>query len=157
MYHLSEAYLMATFICLLCGYLGAVILAVTSLPRMAGRYSGDKADDGLIDLYWRSVHRFAVIGGLIFTTTSALASGKTALPSAYALMLVSLAGLMSVGFFVSMQTLPNAARPLESRRQDTLSLSNWILITSAILTGLVLIAALVYVLPGQFTFWPTAQ
>ena len=157
MYHLSEAYLMATFICLLCGYLGAVILAVTSLPRMAGRCSDDKAYVGLIDLYWRSVHRFAVIGGLIFTTTGALASGKTALPSAYALMLVTLAGLMSVAFFVSMQTLPNVARPLESRRQDTLSLSNWILITSAILTGLVLIAALVYVLPGQFTFWPTAQ
>ena len=49
------------------------------------------------------MHRFAVIGGLIFTTTGALASAKTALPSAYALMLVSLAGLMSVAFFVSME------------------------------------------------------
>ncbi len=38
MYHLSEAYAMATFICLLCGYLGALIFAATATPRFAVKH-----------------------------------------------------------------------------------------------------------------------
>ena len=104
-------------------------------------------------MHWRSVHKLAVIGGLAFTAVCALASGKTALPNAYALMLVSLSGLMSITFYVSLQTLPTLSESPDGK----LKFSNIILVFTGILTGIVLIAALVYVLPGQFTFWPTAQ
>ena len=153
MYHLSEAYAMATFICLLCGYLGALIFAVIVVPRLAINHLDKAAYAPLLSMHWRRLHHLAVIGGLAFTAVGALVSGKTALPSAYALMLVCLSGLMSVSFFVSLQTLPT----LNELPDGRIKFSNIILIFSGILTGFVLTAALVYVLPGQFTFWPTAE
>jgi hypothetical protein len=153
MYHLSEAYAMATFICLLCGYLGALVFAAIVVPKLATKYLDQSLHGPLLVQHWRAVHKLAVIGGLAFTAVSALASNKTALPNAYALMLVSLAGLMSISFYVSMQTLPSVSEA----SGGGLKFSNMILIFTGILTGIVLTAALVYVLPGQFTFWPTAQ
>jgi|TARA_B110000483_G_C17903645_1_gene430311 hypothetical protein len=153
MYHLSEAYAMATFICLLCGYLGALTFASIAVPRLVVKHLDKAAYAPLLSMHWRSVHKLAVIGGLAFTAVCALASGKTALPNAYALMLVSLSGLMSITFYVSLQTLPTLSESPDGK----LKFSNIILVFTGILTGIVLIAALVYVLPGQFTFWPTAQ
>jgi hypothetical protein len=153
MYHLSEAYAMASFICLLCGYLGALIFAASATPRLATKQLDRTACGPLLAQHWRGVHKLAVIGGLVFTTVCALTSGKTALPNAYALMLVSISGLMSISFYVSLQTLPKLSESPDGR----LKTSNVILFFTGILTGLVLTAALVYVLPGQFTFWPTAQ
>ncbi len=153
MYHLSEAYAMATFICLLCGYLGALIFAATATPRIVIEHLDRAASASLLALHWHSLHKLAVIGGLAFTAVGALASDKSALPNAYALMLVSLSGLMTVSFYVSLHTLPTLSESPDGR----LKFSNIILLFSGILTGFVLTAALVYVLPGQFTFWPTAE
>ena len=153
MYHLSEAYAIASFICLLCGYLGALIFAATATPRFATKHLDRAACGTLLAKHWRGAHKLAVIGGLVFTAVCALASGKTALPNAYALMLLSISGLMTISFYVSLQTLPTLSESPDGR----LKFSNVILFFTGILTGLVLTAALVYVLPGQFTFWPTAQ
>lgn len=153
MYHLSEAYAMATFICLLCGYLGALVFAATMVHRIAIKQLDKGAYALFMSLHWQGVHKLAVIGGVVFTTVCALASGKTALPNAYALMLVSLSGLMTISFYVSLQTLPR----LSKSPDGGLQFANLILFFTGILTGFVLAAALVYVLPGQFTFWPTAQ
>ena len=153
MYHLSEAYAMATFICLLCGYLGALLFAATAVRRIALKQLDKGAYALLMTLHWRGVHKLAVIGGLAFTAVCALVSGKTALPNAYALMLVSLSGLMTISFYVSLQTLPTLSESPDGR----LKFSNQILLFTGILTGFALTTALVYVLPGQFTFWPTAQ
>jgi thiol:disulfide interchange protein len=68
-------------------------------------------------------------------------------------MLLSISGLMTISIYVSLQTLPTLSESPDGR----LKFSNVILFFTGILTGLVLTAALVYVLPGQFTFWPTAQ
>jgi hypothetical protein len=152
MYHLSEAYTMATYICLLCSYLGALIYAATATPRIVLKHLDGAALAPLMSQHWRSVHKSAVIGGLLLTAVCALASGKTALPSAYALMLVSISALMTISFYVSLQTLPR----LSEAPNGGIKFANLILYYSGILSGFVLAAALVYVLPGQFTFWPTA-
>ena len=152
MYHLSEAYVMATYICLLCGYLGALIFATTATPTIVLKHLDGAALAPLMAQHWRSVHKFAVIGGLLFTAVCALASGKTALPSAYALMLVSVSALMTISFYVSLQTLPR----LSEAPNGGLKFANLTLYCTGILSGFVLAVALVYVLPGQFTFWPTA-
>ena len=103
-------------------------------------------------------HRIAVLGGLLFAGTAALGSTVSAVPARYALLIVCLAGLMTLCFYVAMTLIPsiNHARDTDDHQTLIVCIDVTSTVGAGILTNMALLVALVYVLPGQFTFWPTA-
>ena len=141
MYHLSEAYLMAGYICLLAAFLGAL----TSGASLAGTSS-------------IGLHRFAVISSLSLAMVCAVGSIFSAVPLMYAALMVGIAALMCACFYVALmlrrdmlllQRAGTAASFVRSRASLKLAFG------MGLACGIVLLVGLVYVLPGQFTFWPT--
>lgn len=159
MYHLSEAYVMATYICLLATYLGGLIFGTAVVAPVAVGSLSENQAGAFLRRYWVIYHRIAVVGGLLFAGFAALGSTVSAVPARYALFVVCLAGFMTLCFYVAMTLIPsiNHARDTGDHQTfDRLHRRNVSLVSAGILTTMVLLAALVYVLPGQFTFWPTA-
>ena len=148
MYHLSEAYLMAAYISLLAAYLGALMFGTGAIAPLAVRLLPEDAGATLLRAYWPRFHKFAVIAGLGFTLVAAAGAGFSAL-----------AGLMTLCFYTGLRIIPavNSARDAGNEaRFNRLHRLDVVLVSTGMLTGLTLLVALVYVLPGQFTFWPTA-
>lgn len=159
MYHLAEAYLMATYICLLALYLGGLIFGTALVAPIAVTSLDESAAAIFLRKYWVAYHRIAVLGGLLFTVVAALASTASAVPMRYSFLLVCLAGLMTICFYVAMTLINpiNQARDAgQNQRFNRLHRFNVILVSLGMLVAIALLAALIYVLPGQFTFWPTA-
>ncbi|MEC8621214.1 MAG: DUF4149 domain-containing protein [Pseudomonadota bacterium] len=160
MYHLSEAYLMASYISLLAIYLGALIFGTAAVAPTAVGTLEENSAGVFLRRYWVVYHRFAVFGGLFFAVIAAIGSTVSAIPSRYALLLVSLAGLMTVLFYSAMRLIPsiNHARDAaDDKTFNRLHRLNVSLVSLGMLTAIALLVALIYVLPGQFTFWPTVQ
>ena len=160
MYHLSEAYLMASYISLLAIYLGALIFGTAAVAPIAVGTLEENSAGVFLRRYWVVYHRFAVFGGLFFAVIAAIGSTVSAVPSRYALLLVSLAGLMTVLFYSAMRLIPsiNHARDAaDDKTFNRLHRLNVSLVSLGMLTAIALLFALIYVLPGQFTFWPTVQ
>jgi hypothetical protein len=66
---------------------------------------------------------------------------------------------MTLCFYVAMTLIPSINHAKDAGDTQTfarLHRRNVSLVSFGMLTTLVLLIALVYVLPGQFTFWPTA-
>ena len=160
MYHLSEAYLMASYISLLAIYLGALIFGTAAVaPIAVGTLAADSAGM-FLRRYWVVYHRFAVFGGLLFAVIAAIGSTVSAVPSRYALLLVSLAGLMTIVFYSAMRLIPSINHARDAADDETfnrLHRLNVSLVSLGMLTAIALLVALIYVLPGHFTFWPTVQ
>lgn len=160
MYHLSEAYLMASYISLLAIYLGALIFGTAAVAPTAVGTLEENSAGVFLRRYWVVYHRFAVFGGLFFAVIAAIGSTVSAIPSRYALLLVSLAGLMTVLFYSAMRLIPSINHARDAADEETfnrLHRLNVSLVTLGMLAAIALLVALVYVLPGQFTFWPTVQ
>jgi len=159
MYHLTEAYLMATYICLLAIYLGALVFGTAVVAPVVVTSLDESAAALFLRRYWVAYHRFAVIGGLIFAIIAALGSTASAVPPRYSFLLVCLAGLMTICFYVAMALISpinNARDAGDDQRFNRLHRLNVTLVSLGMIVSALLLAALVYVLPGQFTFWPTA-
>lgn len=158
MYHLTEAYLMAAYACLLAGYIGALVFGGMAVAPLAVRLLDEDSSAVLLRRFWLRYHRFAVAAGLILTLAWAIASAFSAVPLVYAAGLVCLAALMTLSFWVGLQIIPaiNAARDAgASRRFVRLHALDIALVALGILAAVALLIGLIYVLPGQFTFWPT--
>ncbi len=160
MYHLTEAYLMATYLCLLAAYLGALVFGSSVVAPLLIRALGTDASGPVLRAYWPAYHRFAVIAGLAFTMVAAAMLPLSALPLAYTSLVVALAGLMTALFFMGMQLIPainrarDAGADAQFQRYHRLDVA---FVGLGLLAGLLLLISLVYVLPGQFTFWPGAD
>ena len=160
MYHLSEAYLMASYISLLAIYLGALIFGTAAVAPIAVGTLEENSAGIFLRRYWVVYHRFAVFGGLFFAGTAAIGSTVSAVPSRYALLVVSLASLMTILFYSAMSLIPSINFARDASDDGTfnrLHRLNVSLVSFGMLTAIALLAALIYVLPGQFTFWPTAS
>ena len=160
MYHLSEAYLMAGYISLLAIYLGALIFGTAAVAPIAVSTLAEDSAGIFLRRYWVAYHRFAVFGGLFFAVIAAIGSTVSAVPSRYALLLVSLAGLMTVLFYSAMRLIPRINHARDAADDETfnrLHRLNVSLVSLGMLAAMALLVALVYVLPGHFTFWPTVQ
>ena len=107
MYHLSEAYLMATYICLLASYLGALLFGTAVVAPIAVGSLSENQAGAFLRRYWVIYHRIAVIGGLLFAGAAALGSTASAVPAPYALLIVCLTGLMTLCFYVAMTLIPS--------------------------------------------------
>lgn len=159
MYHLTEAYLMASYICLLAIYLGALVFGTAVVAPVATTALDEPAAAAFLRRYWVAYHRFAVLGGLFFTVIAGLGSTASALAVRYAFLLVCLAGLMTICFYLAMPLISpinNAKDTGDYLGFNRLHRLNVSLVSLGMIVTALLVAALVYVLPGQFTFWPTA-
>jgi len=160
MYHLAEAYLMAAFIVLLaayCGVLGAG--AACRAPVVTKCLEAAVADQFLIN-FWLYFHRFAVAGGLIFTATMTLAASYSAIPIRYSAFCVALGALLTSCFYVGLSLVSKINTAMREQRSGSaarLRRADTVLIVCGLIVGVWLLAALIYVLPGQFTFWPAAS
>ena len=65
MYHLTEAYLMAFYACLLAAYIGALVFGAAAIAPLAVRLLGESAAATLLRSFWLRYHRFAVAAGLV--------------------------------------------------------------------------------------------
>lgn len=158
MYHLTEAYLMATFIALVAAGWGALVAGGSLLPVLFQRTLPEAHAGRLLRAYWPNYFRFAIGLGLLATLTSALAFPFSALPNLYVFMVTVIAAAMTACFFLAWSLIPqiNAARDGGAEdRFNRLHRYNIGLTGSGLLCGTALLVALIYVLPGQFTFWPT--
>ena len=156
MYHLTEAYLMATMISLLAALLGGLTVSALLTAKLIKQVGVD--EHSAWQAFWQRYHAIAVIGGLAITLMSAAASPFSALPAVYSSLVIALAGLMTVCFITSLRLLTLRNRQTAERsltELPQLSAGNKALMSAGLSAGVLLIASLIYVLPGQFTFWPS--
>ncbi|MEM6707968.1 MAG: DUF4149 domain-containing protein [Pseudomonadota bacterium] len=158
MYHLTEAYLLATFIALVAAGWGALVAGGSLLPVLFQRTLPATHAGRLLRAYWPNYFKFAMGLGLVATLVSALAFPFSALPSLYVLLLTCVAAIMTSSFFAAWSLIPhiNAARDDgDNPRFARLHRYNLLLTAVGLVCGTALLGGMIYVLPGQFTFWPT--
>ena len=161
MYHLTEAYLLAAFISLLAAGWGALVAGSSAVPVLFARTLEPAQATVVLRRYWPGYFKFAIALGLGALGVIALAGPFSALPLSYTLLLSALAALMTALFYTAWTLIPriNHARDTADAAPNTdferLHRLNVALTGAGLLLGIVLLAALIYVLPGQFTFWPT--
>ncbi|XOV83986.1 MAG: hypothetical protein ACFHXK_02490 [bacterium] len=160
MYHLAEAYLMAGYICLLAAYLGALMFGAGAIAPLVVKTLAADHSASLLRRFWLQYHRFAVVGGAFFTLVCAVGSFFSAVPLVYSTVMLAISGVMTLSFYVGLHLIPaiNLARDMSDEPQFArLHRLDVILVAVGLLAALVLLIGLVYVLPGQFTFWPITQ
>ena len=160
MYHLTEAYLMAGLICLIAAYLGALIFGTGAVAPLMVRTLGESGAAPLLRAYWPRFHGFAVGAGTLIMLCIAVGSVFSAVPVMYSLLVVMLCALMTACFLLGWRLIPaiNAARDSGAEAEfSRLHRLDVMLVGLGMLLALLVIAALVYVLPGQFTFWPASS
>ena len=159
MYHLTEAYLMASLICAIAAYLGALLFGTGVVAPLMVRTLGEEVAAPLLRAYWPRFHGFAVGAGTLIMLCVALGSVFSAVPGLYSLLVVMVCALMTTCFLVGWRLIPaiNAARDSGAEADfSRLHRLDVILVGLGMALALLVLTALVYVLPGQFTFWPTA-
>jgi hypothetical protein len=163
MYHLTEAYLMALFISLLAAGWGVLAAGSSAVPVLFARTLDEGQARLVLRRYWPGYFKFAIVLGLFALGVIAAAGPFSALPGTYTLLLTALAGLMTTVFYVAWTMIPrindarDAAAGESDKIFDRLHRANVALTGTGLVLGIVLLAALIYVLPGQFTFWPTVE
>ena len=159
MYHLTEAYLLASLICLTAAYLGALLFGAGGVAPLVVRTLGEEAAGPLLRAYWPRFHGFAVGVGTLIMLCIAVGSVFSAVPSLYSLLVVMLCALMTACFLIGWRLIPaiNRARDTGAAEEFArLHKLDVMLVGIGMLLTVLVIAALVYVLPGQFTFWPSS-
>ena len=160
MYHLTEAYLMAGLVCLIAAYLGALVFGTGAVAPLMVRTLGEAGAAPLLRAYWPRFHGFAVGAGTLIMLCIAVGSVFSAVPVMYSLLVVMLCALMTACFLLGWRLIPaiNAARDSGAEAEfSRLHRLDVMLVGLGMLLALLVIVALVYVLPGQFTFWPTSS
>ncbi len=156
MYHLLDAYLLSAFVAALSAYLGALIFGAAAVPSVILKTLGESAAAAVLRSYWPRYHRLAVLLGTALTVCLVLILPTEILPAIYSLLLTALAALMTLCFFVGMQLIGsiNAARDAGDEASfSRLHRRDIVLVPCGIQQALSLLWAIIYVLPGQFTFW----
>ncbi len=159
MYHLTEAYLMAGLICLVAAYLGALAFGTGVVAPLVIRTLGEGVGGGLLRAYWPRFHGFAVFVGTLIMVLTAVGSTFSAVPPLYALLVVALSALMTTCFLVGWRLIPHINEARDHGAHATFARLHRLdvsLVGVGMLLAVSVLVALVYVLPGQFTFWPTA-
>jgi hypothetical protein len=156
MYHLAEAYFLAAFIAAVAAGWGALAAGSSLLPVLFQKTLDPGHAAVLLRAYWPGYFKFAMALGVATTLGLALFVPLDALPTLYTLFLTSVAGLMTICFFGAWRLIPaiNQARDDDVPRAfHRLHRLNVLLTACGLLAGVTLLSALIYVLPGQFTFW----
>lgn len=159
MYHLVDAYLFSGFVAVLAAYIGALTFGTSAVPVVITGTLDESLAGPVLRRYWPLYHRFAVAGGTALTVALVVIAPADVLPAIYTLLLTGLAALMTVCFFVGMRLIGaiNAARDRgDDAAFNRLHRFDVLLVGTGLLIGVALLCAVIYVLPGQFTFWQHA-
>ena len=150
---------MTALICSLAALLGALVFGAATVAPTAVRLLDQQAQALFLRSYWVTYHQTAVYSGLIMTIIMAVGSVFSAVPLLYATIILALSSAMTLSFWMGLRVIPaiNRARD-EGDEQlfNRLHSMDLYLVGAGLLLLLAVIIGLVYVLPGQFTFWPTA-
>ena len=156
MYHLTEAYVMITLLVALASFIGALLFSAAIVAPLAVKTLTPDLTAAFLRPFWMRYHKCAVVGALGLTLAGTLAAPYSALPIIYIVLLSSLGSFMTICFFVGLNLIAKinlAADTGDQRTFDALHLADMILVSAGLLTGIALVVALGYVLPGHFTFW----
>ena len=156
MYHLTEAYVMIAFVTALAGFLGALIFSAGIVAPLAVKTLTPDLTAAFLRPFWMLYHKCAVVGSLGLTAIGTLAAPYSALPIIYIVLLSSLSSFMTMCFFIGLNLIPKINHAADTQNQRTfnaLHRADMALVGAGLLTGVALIVALGYVLPGHFTFW----
>lgn len=155
MYHLTEAYLLAAFISTLAAVWGAQLVAISAVPKLLRSTLDPEPHAQTMHAYWPGLFKLAMIWGLLATLVIGCSVPFSAIPNIYGLLLTAIAGLMTLCYYGAW--LIGQRGHTDDKPSARLPGPQAWCVVAGLGTGLVLIVALVYVLPGQFTFWPTAD
>jgi hypothetical protein len=156
MYHLTEAYVMITLIVLLAGLIGALLFSAAIVAPLAVKTLTPDLTAAFLRPFWMRYHKCAVVGALGLTLAGTLAAPFSALPIIYIVLLSSLSSFMTMCFFVGLNLIAKINLAADTQNQkafDALHRADMVLVSAGLLTGVALVVALAYVLPGHFTFW----
>jgi|GEM_PF-564737 len=156
MYHLADAYLMSAFVAALGAYLGALVFGAAAVPQVILNTLEENTAAPVLRAYWPRYHKVAVIIGTVLTVALVVIIPSDSLPAIYSLLLTSLSSLMTLCFFVGLRLIGsiNSARDAgDEVTFNRLHRTDIFLVTLGLLLGVMLVCAVIYVLPGQFTFW----
>ena len=156
MYHLIDAYLLSAFVAVLGAHIGALLFGAAGVPRAILKALGEEGAAPALRVYWPQYHKLAVGMGTALTLSLVIIMPSETLPSIYSLLLTSLAAAMTLCFYMGLQLIDkiNAAKDrADMVAFSRLHRSDVILVGAGLVLGVVLLVAVIYVLPGQFTFW----
>ena len=149
-----EFYVTLIFVTIVAGYLGALVFGAAAMAPLAVKLLPAASSATLLRAFWLRFHRFGVGVGVAVTLVCGAGALVSALPAGYAALLATTAGLMTACFFVGLQLIPaiNSARDAgDGRAFNRLHRTDVMLVGSAIILGIALLAGLIYALPSQFT------
>jgi len=156
MYDLIDAYLLSGFVAVLGAYTGALAFGAAAVPQIVLKTLSEKAASPVLRAYWRRYHRVAVVTGTALTVALVVIIPTETLPAIYSLLLTSLAALMTLCFFVGMRLIGRIDAAKDSGDEvafKRLHRNDIVLVALGLVLGICLMCAVIYVLPGQFTFW----
>lgn len=156
MYHLADAYLLSAFVAVLGAYLGALVFGAAAVPSVILQTLDEATAAPVLRRYWPRYHRVAVALGTVLTASLVLILPSNTLPAIYTLLLTALAASMTLCFFVGMRLIKSINASKDAGDEETfnrLHRRDVMLVGLGLLLGLGLMVAIIYVLPGQFTFW----
>ena len=156
MYHLIDAYLLSVFVATLGAYLGALLFGAAAVPRVILNALDEKMAGTVLRAYWPRYHKVAVVLGALLTGALVIVIPVDSLPAIYSLLLTSLAAFMTLCFFVGMRLIERINTARDSGDTETfnrLHRNDIVLVALGLVFGISLMGAVIYVLPGQFTFW----
>lgn len=160
MYHLIDAYLLSIFVAALAAYIGALLFGAAGVPSVVLKTLGEASAAPVLRAYWPRYHKLAVIAGTALTVALVVLMPSETLPAIYSLLLTALAASMTLCFFIGMQLIGkiNAAKDNgDAVTFNRLHRYDVVLVGAGLMLGLLLLCAVIYVLPGQFTFWQHAS
>jgi hypothetical protein len=156
MYHLTEAYVMIALLAALASFIGALLFSAAIVAPLAVKTLTPDLTAAFLRPFWLRYHKYAVLGALGLTVMGTLAAPYSALPIIYIVLLSSLGSFMTICFFVGLNLIAkiNLASDMQDQKAfNALHRADMALVGAGMLTGVALMIALGYVLPGHFTFW----
>ena len=156
MYHLTEAYVMIALLAALASFIGALLFSAAIVAPLAVKTLTPDLTAVFLRPFWLRYHKYAVLGALGLTQMGTLAAPHSALPISYIVLLSSLRSFMTICSFVGPNLIAkiNLASDMQDQKAfNALHRADMALVGAGMLTGVALMIALGYVLPGHFTFW----
>lgn len=153
---LSDAYVLITLTVLTSMLLGGLIVAAGTTAPVAVRVLPEDGAARFLRAFWPRYYRLGSGGGAALTLALGLMVPSSPLGTAYASLLTVLAALFTAALWGAQLMIPaiNAARDAGAdARFERLHRLVLGLTGAGLLAGLVFLAALGWVLPGQYMIW----
>jgi hypothetical protein len=152
---LTDAYLLLTLAFGGAMLIGGLAFAGGTVAPVAVRVLPEDAAARFLRAFWPRYYRGGVLGGLALIAALAALVPKGPLGVQYTTVLLALVSLFTICLWLPLRMIPaiNAARDAGSTGFDRLHGVVVALTGCALLLGVLFLAALGWVLPGQYMIW----